>query len=103
MPSPESAKSFAEFAERMGATGLSDLLEVAAAYTATVEGLPHFSRPQILLKVAHVTDDASYSREDGLRTFGMLLRDGKIEKLRRGQFKITEASKYMSEARRAAN
>ncbi|MDH5530692.1 MAG: hypothetical protein OEY05_11700 [Paracoccaceae bacterium] len=103
MPSPESAKSFAEFAERMGATGLSDLLEVAAAYTATVEGLPHFSRPQILLKVAHVADDASYSREDGLRTFGMLLRDGKIEKLRRGQFKITEASKYMSEARRAAN
>ncbi|MGB5068504.1 MAG: hypothetical protein WBO29_14160, partial [Albidovulum sp.] len=101
MPSPESAKSFADYADRMGAKDLPDLLEVAAAYTATVEGLPHFSRPQILLKVAHVSDDTSFSREDGLRSFGMLLREGKIEKLRRGQFKITDASKYMSGARRA--
>ena len=101
IPSPESARNFAEYAERMGATGLSDLLEVAAAYTATVEGLPHFSRPQILLKVAHVANDVNYSREDGLRTFGMLLREGKIEKLSRGQFKITGASKYMTDAKRA--
>ncbi|MCB2134425.1 MAG: hypothetical protein KDE08_00530 [Rhodobacteraceae bacterium] len=101
MPSPETAKNFAEFAERMGATGLSDLLEAAAVYTSTVEGLPHFSRPHVLLKVAHVADDASYSREDGLRTFGMLLREGKIEKLRRGQFKITDASRFLPDGKRA--
>ncbi|MCB2094708.1 MAG: hypothetical protein H6901_02530 [Rhodobacteraceae bacterium] len=101
MPSPESARSFAQYAERMGAKGLPDLLELAAAYTANVEGLPHFSRPQLLLKVAHAADEAHYSREDGLRSFGMLLREGKIKKLRRGQFKITDASKYMPGARRA--
>ncbi len=100
--SPEEAKSFAEFADRLGAVNLSDMLEAAAAYTATVEGLPHFSRPQILRKVANVAEDEEYSREDGLRSFGMLLRQGKIQKIRRGQFTITETSKFMSEARRAA-
>lgn len=100
--SPEEAKSFAEFADRLGAVNLSDMLEAAAAYTATVEGLPHFSRPQILRKVANVAEDEEFSREDGLRSFGMLLRQGKIQKISRGQFTITEASKFMSEARRAA-
>lgn len=100
--SPEEAKSFAEFADRLGAVNLSDMLEAAAAYTATVEGLPHFSRPQILRKVANVAEDEEYSREDGLRSFGMLLRQGKIQKISRGQFTITEASRFMSEARRAA-
>ncbi len=100
--SPEEAKNFAEFAERLGAVNLSDMLEAAAAYTATVEGQPHFSRPQILKKIANVADDEEYSREDGLRSFGMLLRQGKIQKISRGQFTITESSRFMSEARRAA-
>ncbi|MGB7262590.1 MAG: hypothetical protein WBC68_11025 [Albidovulum sp.] len=91
---PEEARSFAEFADRLGAASLSDLLEAAAAYTATVEGQPHFSRPQILQKVAHMSDDEDYSREDGLRSFGMLLREGKIQKISRGQFRISEASRF---------
>ena len=100
--SPDEAKSFAEFAERLGATDLGELLEAAAAYTATVEGQPHFSRPQILRKVANFGDDEDFSREDSLRSFGMLLRQGKIQKISRGQFTITESSRFMSEARRAA-
>ncbi len=100
--SPGDAKNFAEFAERLGATSLPELLEAAAAYTATVEGQPHFSRPQILRKVAHVSEDADYSREDGLRSFGMLLREGKIQKISRGQFMITEGSKFLSEDRTAS-
>ncbi len=100
--SPEDAKNFAEFAGRMGAETLSELLEAAAAYTATVEGHAHFSRPQILSKVANVAEDDDYSREDGLRSFGMLLRQGKIQKVRRGQFVLTDTSKFMAEARRSA-
>ncbi|SPH16749.1 hypothetical protein DEA8626_00260 [Defluviimonas aquaemixtae] len=100
--SPEEAGSFAEFAERLGASGLSDLLEAAAAYTATVEGQPHFSRPQILNKIAYASEQEEFSREDGLRSFGMLLREGKIQKISRGQFRITDASRFMSEARRAS-
>ena len=99
--SPESASSFAEFAERLGATTLTEMLEAAAAYTASVEGQPHFSRPQILRKVEFVAEDGDFSREDGLRSFGMLLRQGKIQKISRGQFTIAGSSKFMSDTRRA--
>ncbi len=99
--SPEEARSFAEFADRLGASGLADLLEAAAAYTATVEGQPHFTRPDILRKVAKVTDEGAYSREDSLRSFGMLLRQGTITKVSRGQFALTGSSRFMSEARSA--
>lgn len=100
--SPEDVRSFAEFAEHLGATSLSDLLEAAAAYTANVEGIAYFSRPQILRRVEGVTEDEDYSREDGLRSFGMLLRQGKIQKVRRGQFVLTEASRFKNEAHRVA-
>lgn len=100
--SPEDVRSFAEFAEHLGATSLSDLLEAAAAYTANVEGIAHFSRPQILRRVEGVTEDEDYSREDGLRSFGMLLRQGKIQKVRRGQFVLTDASRFKNEAHRVA-
>ena len=101
--SPEDARSFAEFAERLGASNLPELLEAAAAYTATVEGVEHFSRPHIIRKVIGMAEEEDYSREDSLRSFGMLLRQGKIQKVSRGQFTLTDASRYMTEARRAAN
>ncbi len=101
--SPEDARSFAEFAERLGASNLPELLEAAAAYTATVEGVEHFSRPHIIRKVIGMAEEEDYSREDSLRSFGMLLRQGKIQKVSRGQFTLTDASRYMTEARRVAN
>lgn len=101
--SPESASSFADFAERMGATDLTELLEAAAAYTASVEGHSHFSRPQLLRKVEFVSSRGGYNREDGLRSFGMLLRQGKIQKVSPGQFALADGSKFTEEARRAAN
>ncbi|MEI4487720.1 hypothetical protein V8J36_16130 [Frigidibacter sp. MR17.14] len=97
-PTAEEARSFAEFADRLGAQGLSELLEAAAVYTSTIEGRPHFSRPQIMKKIS-VED--GFTREAGLRSFGMLLRQGKIQKVRRGQFAITTNSRFMAEARRA--
>lgn len=93
------SKSFAEFAERIGATELPDLLEAAAAYAACVEGRPHFSRPQIL-KSAVEAAEMPVSREQSLRSFGMLLRQGKITKVKRGQFAIAETSRYLPEARK---
>ncbi len=77
--------AFAEFANRMGATELPDLLEAAAAYLSFVEGHERFSRPQLMNKVRLVKQDG-YNREDGLRSFGQLLRDGKIEKKGGGRF-----------------
>ncbi len=100
-PSADDADSgdFAEFAKRMGANDLTDLMEAAAAYTAFVEGQTHFSRPQIMRRVAKVDPIVEESREAGLRSFGQLLRQGRIQKLQRGQFTIDASTRFKPEQR----
>ncbi|WP_068109963.1 hypothetical protein, partial [Tropicimonas marinistellae] len=93
--------TFDDFAERMGAAGLEELLECAAAYTSYVEGRPHFSHPQIMNVVRQLDGQEKLRREDSLRTFGQLLRQGKIQKLDRGQFTLSQSSRYKPEERRA--
>ncbi len=99
--SAEEAGSFAEFAESAGAKELPDLLEAAAAYIAIHEGLTHFSRPQVMRKVAAVSSD-EFTREQGLQSFGKLLRQGRIQKVRRGQFTISKTSRFTPQSRGAA-
>ena len=90
----EAAGSFREFAASMGAKELPDLLEAAAAYSTFVEGQPHFSRPEIMKRAARIDPALKASREAGLRSFGQLLRQGKIHKLQRGQFTVDETTRF---------
>lgn len=103
-PSPSAPSvaegEFADFARKMGATALPDLLEAAAAYLVHVEGLAEFSRPQLMNKARQGTP-AALSREDGLRSFGQLLRQGKIQKIRGGRFTAAEDIGFKPAARRA--
>ena len=100
-PAPvEDGDSFAEFAAEMGASTLPQLLEAAAAYMSFVEGREQFSRPQLMTKVRQA-DTGDFSREDGLRSFGQLLRAGKIEKLKGGRFTVSEDIGYRPDHRAA--
>lgn len=89
----ETSGGFAEFAAQQGATELGDLLEAAAAYIAFVEGDADFSRPQVMRKVQMATAD-EFSREEGLRSFGRLLRQSRIIKLDNGRFQVSEDTKF---------
>lgn len=88
------AQSFARFARSHGSHGLDDLLEAAAAYTAQVEGHSHFAPPDIMHKLSAISDEGEFTPEERLRVFGRLLRQGKIAKIRPGQYTIAEASRF---------
>ncbi len=93
----DAASDFAGYAERMGANSLTDLLEAAAAYMADVEGTPQFSRPMLMQKLREAHDDG-FSREEGLRSFGQLLRQGKLQKLKGGRFAVTDVTDFRQSA-----
>jgi len=78
-------ESFVAFAEEMGVQELPELLEAAAAYMQFVEGRDQFTRPQLIHKAREAVE-GDFSREDGLRAFGTLLREGKIIKTENGRF-----------------
>lgn len=96
------SKSFGDFAERLGATQLPDLIEAAAVYCAMVLKRPEFSRPLVLRQVSDLPAGAGLAREDCLRSFGHLMRKGRIAKVRAGHFAVTERSPLLAEALRNA-
>ncbi len=65
------------------------MLEAAASYLSFVEGRDKFSRPQLMNKVRSV-GHGDFNRENGLRSIGQLLREGKIERSDNGQFTATD-------------
>jgi len=99
--SAPTSSGFADFAQEIGAAELPELLEAAAAYMADIEGREQFSRPMLMGKLKEATGEA-FSREDGLRSFGHLLRQGKLQKLSGGRFTVTEETEFRAQARRAA-
>ncbi|WP_296430243.1 hypothetical protein, partial [Yoonia sp.] len=95
------AQTFADFARQQGAKDLVDKLEAAGAYLAFVEGEDDFSRPQVMKVVQSATDD-EVTREDGLRSFGRLLRQSRIIKLNNGRFQIAENTRFKPSGNQAA-
>ena len=90
----------AAFAEIVGARSMAEMLEAAAAYATCVEKRNQFTRPQLMRRMMASAGGKSVSREDGLRSFGTLLRTGRIEKVTRGHYSLAENSPYLAEARR---
>ncbi|WP_406645996.1 chemotaxis protein CheA [Aliisedimentitalea scapharcae] len=99
--SGSNGSSFTAYAAERGAVELPELLEAAAAYLSFVEGLEQFSRPQLMNKVRQMEATTEFNREDGLRSFGQLLRDGKIEKAGSGRFTASGDIGYRPDSRAA--
>jgi hypothetical protein len=97
--SESDAQSFVAYASEMDALELPDLLEAAAAHYMYVEGAEHFTRPMLMRKIASISNADDFSREEGLRSFGTLLREGKIVKHDNGKFVIAKTSRFTPEAR----
>ncbi|MGL4280678.1 MAG: hypothetical protein ACRCS0_09940, partial [Albidovulum sp.] len=90
----------AAFAEIVGARSMAEMLEAAAAYATCVENRSQFTRPQLMRRMMASAGGKPVSREDGLRSFGTLLRTGRIEKVTRGHYSLADNSPYLAEARR---
>jgi len=81
--------AFATYASDKGAVELQELLEAAASYMSFVEGRESFSRPQLINKVRMLDGQDDFNREDSLRSFGQLLREGKLKKASNGRFSVS--------------
>ena len=53
-------------------------------------------------RVARVDPTLKLSREDSLRSFGQLLRQGTFRKLERGQFTIEKSTRFNPDRRAAS-
>ena len=96
-------QSFSEFADSLGADSLAELIEAAAAYCTLVLDQPSFTRPMLFQQISALPSVAGLNPEDSLRSFGKLLRDGRIQKTYRGQFALSTTSPILTEAKRIAS
>jgi hypothetical protein len=102
-PAPGTTEDFRAFLAKTKAEGLQEELEASLAFGIYVEGAEYNSRPKIMTRVLKIYDDGSVTREDGLRAFGVLLREGRIHRVRRGEFLLAEESRFHPDANPQAN
>ncbi len=92
---------FSAFAARVGAAELPDMIEAAAAYALVVEGRESLTRPAIMRRAASATGK-NVSREETLRSFGELLRSGRLRELAQNRFAIDRDAEIVEKARATA-
>jgi hypothetical protein len=95
-------QSFSDFADALGVLDLSELLEAAGIYQTLVLGRAEFSRAHLFDQIEGVTKHEAPAIEEVLGQFGDLLREGRMQKLRRGIYAVGPASPLMAEARKIA-
>ena len=104
-PEPEDLGAddgFRQFVEDTAPEGLQEMLEASAAYGSALAGEKSSSRPQIMSRVIRLMPEGSFSREEGLRAFGVLLREGRIRRVERGRFAIAPNSRFNQPQKKSA-
>ncbi|WP_289043724.1 hypothetical protein [uncultured Aliiroseovarius sp.] len=85
-----SLDGFAAYVNGADASDMPGLMEAAATYATKVQGLAQFSRPHVLRLVVGLNVNGGISREEALRAFGRLLREGRISKIAPGRFALAD-------------
>ncbi len=96
-------KSFKEFATRVDAWLLDEQIEAAAAYATHMKGQDAFSRVELMNYVIAFNEGKAVSRDDMLRGFGTLLREGRLERAEGGAFRLSSGSEFDEPARQQAS
>ena len=95
----ETFETFAAYADHVGAHSLPQKLEAAAAYLTQVKGIESFSRPQVMRTVM-ASEGENFERDESLRNFARMIKDGKIVRNEQGTWGITENLGYRLEDRK---
>lgn len=98
----ERERTFVDFVKEHSPADLAEELEAAAAYLNLVDDELDLSRPQLIRLVQTVHND-EITREDGLRSFGRLLRQGRVVKQTNGRFRVADSTRFRPSGGKAAN
>ena len=92
-PAATSDGSFGEYTAAFAGAAPETILELSAAYLTKVQSQPVFTRNEII-ELAETADASQIAREDSLRAFGILLREGVLIKEARGQYSLSRKSQH---------
>ena len=85
--------SFAEFAVKLDARALQDLLEIAVVYLSFMKGQTYFSGPEIMQLLRKQLAER-FDKDTSWKCFHAMRRDGKIDKLSPAKFRIAAKIGY---------
>ncbi len=95
-------EAFCAFAKEVDAWLLDEQIEAAAAYVTHQKHQQEFTRAELMGYVIANNQGKEVPRDDLLRGFGTLLREGRLERSSTGQFRLSEVSEFDEPARRYA-
>ena len=85
------AEHFAQILDQSDAVEIDEVIELAAGYAQSVFGTGTFDRTQLFRMIADATDQ-SISPEVMLHSFGDMMRHGRIERVARGAFRLSQTA-----------
>lgn len=100
--SAEDRKAFKDFAEAVDAWLLDEQIEAAAAFKTHLKGQQEFTRVDLMSYVLAYNEGREVTRDDMLRGFGTLLREGRLQRGEGGAFRLSSASEFDQPARKYA-
>ena len=98
--SAEDRKAFKDFAEAVDAWLLDEQIEAAAAFKTHLKGQQEFTRVDLMSYVLAYNEGRDVTRDDMLRGFGTLLREGRLQRGEGGAFRLSSASEFDQPARK---